>query len=154
MGRSASGVVASGLLLLLATTAALSMAQVPDPSEQTLPATDINRESNNPAKEAIKAREAQDKDKAKQEAVVEDSPPEPLGPVSDNAQLARRIEAALLNDVRTAKLGITVSLDEQNLIGLHGSVPSVQTRTAALELATKVAGTARVKNHLVISAKK
>jgi hypothetical protein len=59
MARHVSSVFVSvGLMLLTGT--ALSMAQVPDPAEQTLPATDINRESNNPAKEAIKAKEAQD----------------------------------------------------------------------------------------------
>jgi hypothetical protein len=154
MGRSASGVLVSGLLVLLATTTALSMAPLPDPAEQTLPATDINREGNNPAKEAIKAREAQAKDQAQQEAVANESPPPPAGPIPDSAQLVRRVEAALRSDARTAKLGIVVKLEEQNLIGLHGSVPSIESRTAVLDLATKVAGAARVRNHLVVAAGK
>jgi hypothetical protein len=134
----------------------MSMAQAPapDPGEQTLPATDMNRESNNPAKEAIKAREAQDRDKAKQEAATEERPTSPLGPVADSGQLVRSIDTALRNDVRTAKLGITVKLDEQNLIGLHGSVPSPESRAEVIALAAKVAGAARLKDDLVITGKK
>jgi osmotically-inducible protein OsmY len=153
MVRSTSGVLASGLLLLAA-AAAMSMAQVPDPPEPTLPATDINRESNNPAKEAIKAREAQEKDRAKQDAVAEEDSPLPSGPVLENAELVRRVEAALRNDARTAKLGVEVRVEESNLIGLHGSVPSIDSRTAVMDLAAKVAGAARLKNHLVVSGKK
>jgi osmotically-inducible protein OsmY len=137
--------------MLLAATA-WSMAQVPEPAEQTLPATDINRESNNPAKEAMKAKEAQEKDKAKQEAVAQESA-RPAGPVSNAAQLVRSVEAALRNDTRTAQLGLQVRLDEQNLIGLHGSVPSIESRTAAIDVAAKVAGAARVRNHLVVRGK-
>jgi hypothetical protein len=130
------------------------MAQVPESAEPTLPATDINRESNNPAKEAIKAREAQEKDRAKQDAVAEEDSPLPSGPVLEAAQLVRRIETALRNDTRTARLGIDVRAEESNLIGLHGSVPSVESRTAVIDLAAKVAGAARIRNHLVVAEKK
>ena len=58
------------------------------------------------------------------------------------------------SDTRTATLGITVKLDEQNLIGLHGSVPSIESRAAVTDVAAKVAGAARVRSHLVIAGKK
>src|SRR6185369_5795510 len=76
----------AGVLILMAAAVAPAADQ-PAPGDQTLPATDINRESNNPAKAAIKAREAQNKDKAKQEAVAEETAAPPAGPVADPAQL-------------------------------------------------------------------
>jgi osmotically-inducible protein OsmY len=152
MGRHTSHAFLTVGLLLLAATA-WSMAQPPEPAEPTLPATDINRESNNPAKEAIRAKEAQEKDKAKQAAVQESAKPV-AGPVSDAAQLVRSVESALRNDTRTAQLGIQVRVDEQDQIGLHGSVPTTESRNAVIDVAAKVAGAARVKNHLVVGGKK
>jgi hypothetical protein len=66
----------------------------------------------------------------------------------------RSVETALRNDTRTARLGITVKLDEQNLIGLQGSVPSIESRSAVIEVAAKVAGAARVRDRMVITGRK
>jgi len=154
MPRSFSGIFASGFLLLAATMAAFAAAQVQAPAEQTLPATDINRESNNPAKQAIRARQAQERDNAGQKAADEDTASQQSGPVSDIAQLLERVEAALRSDPRTQQLGIDVRLEEQDLVALHGAVPSVESRTAVMDVASKVAGATRVRNHLIVSAKK
>jgi osmotically-inducible protein OsmY len=143
MLRLASG----GLVLLIATAV---MAAAPEPGETTLPPTALDRESNNPAKAAIKAREAQDKEKAEQKAAAEEAPPAQEVPLASNAQLVQSVHAALRKDAQTAGLGVEVKLDEAKLIGLHGTVPSIESRSAAIAVATKVAGATRIKSYLVV----
>jgi osmotically-inducible protein OsmY len=152
MGRSLSGVAASAVLVLLGTATVSVVAQVKEPAEQILPATDINRETNNPAKQAIKARQAQEKDKAQVKAAEEETVPLQPGPVADSAQLVQRVNAALRNDARTAKLGIDAR-QEEDLIALHGTVSSVETRAAVIDLAAKVAGATRIRSHLIVTKK-
>jgi len=65
-----------------------------------------------------------------------------------SAQLVRDVEAALRNDPRTADLGVTVSIDEQQTIGLHGLVPSSTASTTAQSVASKTRGVKKVSNHL------
>jgi osmotically-inducible protein OsmY len=142
--------VASAVLMLLAGGIVLSAAPDFVPGDQTLPPTDINRESNNPAKAAIKAKEALEKEKSEREVVAAEAPAPQAGPVADSAQLARSVEAALRSDARTAKLGVTVQLDGERLIGLHGTVSSVDSRAAVISVATKVAGAARIKSYLEV----
>jgi osmotically-inducible protein OsmY len=60
------------------------------------------------------------------------------------------IEAALKQDNQTANLGILLSVDANQVIGLHGLVPSAQSRAAAEKVAKRAAGTQRVRNYLVI----
>lgn len=66
------------------------------------------------------------------------------------AQLVRSIEQALREDPRTANLGVAVSVDAAQVIGLHGLVPTRESRTVAEDLASRVAGATRVRSHLVI----
>lgn len=66
------------------------------------------------------------------------------------AQLVRDVEAALKADARTANLGVAVSIDEGGVIGLHGLVPSQDSRATAERVAAQVAGIKRLKNHLAI----
>lgn len=65
-------------------------------------------------------------------------------------QLARNVEQALRQDARTANLGVAVSVDESQVIGLHGLVPSRESRTLAEDIAGRVAGARRVRSHLVV----
>lgn len=64
--------------------------------------------------------------------------------------LVREVESALKQDRRTASLGVAVSVDEQQVIGLHGLVPSRESRAAAEEVAAGVDGVRRVSSHLVV----
>lgn len=64
--------------------------------------------------------------------------------------LVREVEKALRADGRTAPLGIAVSIDDGQVIGLHGLVPSAESRTAAEEVAARVTGVKRVRSHLVL----
>jgi osmotically-inducible protein OsmY len=66
------------------------------------------------------------------------------------ARLARNVEDALKNDKRTASLGVTVSVDEEQRIGLHGLVPTRESRALAESVASKAAGPKHIRNHLVI----
>jgi osmotically-inducible protein OsmY len=68
--------------------------------------------------------------------------------VPASAQLVRDVEAALRNDPRTADLGVTVSIDEQQTIGLHGLVPSSTASATAQSVASKTRGVKKVSNHL------
>jgi osmotically-inducible protein OsmY len=68
-------------------------------------------------------------------------------------QLARRVEAALKSDQRTASLGITVLVDDQQRVGLHGLVPTRESRTLAESVAGKAAGAGRIRNHLELPGK-
>jgi osmotically-inducible protein OsmY len=68
-------------------------------------------------------------------------------------QLARRVEAALKSDQRTANLGVTVLIDDQQRVGLHGLVPTRESRAVAESVAGKVAGAGRIRNHLELPGK-
>jgi len=57
-------------------------------------------------------------------------------------------------DARTEKLGVAVRLDADKRVGLHGSVPSPDSRAAVIAVATKVAGADRIRSHLVVTRKK
>jgi len=76
--------------------------------------------------------------------------PEPSTPpvVPAAVQLVRDVEAALRNDPRTADLGISVSIDEQQTIGLHGLVPSSAASATAQNVASRTRGVKKVANHL------
>jgi osmotically-inducible protein OsmY len=65
-------------------------------------------------------------------------------------QLVRNVEQALRIDARTANLGVAVSVDEAQVIGLHGLVPDRESRAAAEEVAARAAGATRLRSHLVV----
>lgn len=65
-------------------------------------------------------------------------------------QLVRNVEQALRLDERTSDLGVAVSVDEAQVIGLHGLVPTREGRAAAEEVAARAAGAARLRSHLVV----
>ncbi len=69
---------------------------------------------------------------------------------TETARVVRSIEDALRGDARTANLGVTVSVDEKHVIGLHGLLPSRASRTAAESVATRAAGSRQVRSHLVV----
>lgn len=77
-------------------------------------------------------------------------------PAAENAeerrqtQLVRQVEAALRADPSTAELGVAVSIDDAGVIGLHGLVPSGDSRTAAERVASRVTGGQGLRNHLAI----
>lgn len=81
---------------------------------------------------------------------LEVRPPEERIEEQKQAKLVRDIEAALRADPRTANLGVAVSMDEAGVIGLHGLVPSRDSRTQAERVATQAAGMRRVRNHLSV----
>ncbi len=64
--------------------------------------------------------------------------------------LVREVERALKADRRTADLGISVSIDDQQVIGLHGLVPTRESRAAAEEVAARVDGVQSVSSRLVV----
>lgn len=64
--------------------------------------------------------------------------------------LVREVERALKADRRTAHLGVSVSIDEQQVIGLHGLVPTRESRAAAEEVAARVDGVQSVSSRLVV----
>lgn len=66
------------------------------------------------------------------------------------ARLVKDVEEALRRDPRTAELGVAVSIDEGQVIGLHGLVPDRAGRAAAEDVAGKVTGVTQVRSHLVI----
>lgn len=65
-------------------------------------------------------------------------------------QLVRNVEQALRLDARTGNLGVAVSVDEAQVIGLHGLVPDRESRAAAEEVAGRAAGATRLRSHLVV----
>jgi osmotically-inducible protein OsmY len=69
----------------------------------------------------------------------------------ESAQLVRDVEAALRQDRRTADIGIAVSVDDQQVIGLHGLVASRESRRVAEDVAARVKGVKQVVNRLVIA---
>jgi osmotically-inducible protein OsmY len=64
--------------------------------------------------------------------------------------LVKDVEAALKRDTATANLGVTVSIDDQQTIGLHGLVPSREDRSAVERVAARVQGVRRIDSRLVI----
>lgn len=72
------------------------------------------------------------------------------GLLRERQRLVRGVEDALKNDTRTANLGVAVSFSTERVIGLHGLVPSQESRSAAMEVAQKAAGDSPVDNRLVV----
>jgi osmotically-inducible protein OsmY len=66
-------------------------------------------------------------------------------------QLVRDVEAALRADPRTSNLGVVVSIDAGEVIGLHGLVPSRDSRAVAEQVAAGVRGVQRVSSRLVVA---
>lgn len=66
------------------------------------------------------------------------------------AAKVREVESALRQDRRTASLGVAVSIDDEQVIGLHGLVPSRESRAAAEQVAAGVDGVKRVDSRLVV----
>jgi len=65
--------------------------------------------------------------------------------------LVREVEQALKADRRTANLGVAVSVDADQVIGLHGLVPTRESRAAAEEIAARVDGVQSVSSHLMVA---
>jgi osmotically-inducible protein OsmY len=66
------------------------------------------------------------------------------------AQLVRNVELALRQDQRTADIGVAVSIDDRQVIGLHGLVPTRESRRAVEEVVARVKGVKQVTNRLVV----
>jgi osmotically-inducible protein OsmY len=83
---------------------------------------------------------------------VEVRPESPQVGTADVAasNMVREVEQALRNDRRTASLGVAVSIDDKQVVTLHGLVPSRESRAAAEEIAARVDGVQRVSSHLVV----
>ncbi len=64
--------------------------------------------------------------------------------------LVRNVEEALKRDMATANLGVTVSIDDQQTIGLYGLVPSREARSAVERVASRVQGVRKIESRLVI----
>ncbi len=64
--------------------------------------------------------------------------------------LVKSVEDALKRDMATANLGVTVSIDEQQTIGLHGLVPSREARSAVERVASRVQGVRKIDSRLVV----
>ncbi|MEO8314243.1 MAG: BON domain-containing protein [Pseudomonadota bacterium] len=133
--------------LVLAATYAQAAPAPGDDLKPTVPATSTERTENNPAKAAIEAKEALKKDKA---ATSERPPAENVAPESDPVRI---VEEALRADMRTARLSIQVHTDSAGLIELSGTVPSLQSRTAAESVASKAVAPHPIQNRLVVSEK-
>jgi osmotically-inducible protein OsmY len=65
--------------------------------------------------------------------------------------VVRDVETALRQDARTAKLQVTVGIDDQQTVQLGGLVPSAADRAAAEAVAARVKGVRRVENGLIAS---
>jgi osmotically-inducible protein OsmY len=77
-------------------------------------------------------------------------PDEQQAAIEQATQLARSVEQALRDNPRTANLGVAVSVDEAQVIGLHGLVPTRESRTLAEDLASRIAGAKRIRSHLLV----
>lgn len=66
-----------------------------------------------------------------------------------STQLVRDVESALRRDPRTADLDVSVSIDSQQTVSLHGLVPSRESRAAAQAVAQQTRGVVRIDNRLV-----
>lgn len=64
--------------------------------------------------------------------------------------LVRDVEEALRRDMTTANLGVTVSIDDQQTIGLYGLVPSREARAAVERVAARVQGVKKIDSRLMI----
>lgn len=64
-------------------------------------------------------------------------------------RLVRAVELALQRDARTAQIGVAVSIDDEGVIGLHGLVSSAESRALAEQVAARVEGVSRLRNHLL-----
>jgi osmotically-inducible protein OsmY len=123
------------MLVLVATAAPVAGAAQQAEPPPLAPPSGIDREENNPAKAASKAREAHQKDEQRDAALD-----------ASASALMQRVEVALLKDPATAKLGIQVSVDENQVIELRGAVPSTAGRVAAERVATAVDGATKIRN--------
>lgn len=64
--------------------------------------------------------------------------------------LVHEVERALKQDRRTTSLGVAVSIDDDQVVSLHGLVPSRESRAAAEEVTARVSGVKRVSSRLVV----
>ena len=71
-------------------------------------------------------------------------------PVQQSVTLVREVEKALREDQRTANLGVVVSIDDGQVIGLHGLVPTRENRQAAEDVAARVTGVKRIRSNLLV----
>lgn len=76
--------------------------------------------------------------------------PEAGALAQEQAQAVNGVKEALLRDPRTANLGVAVSFSDERVIGLHGLVPSVESRRVAAEVARQAAGHLPVDNRLAV----
>jgi osmotically-inducible protein OsmY len=74
----------------------------------------------------------------------------PRGAEQQSVSLVQQVQKALRDDQRTANLGVSVSIDDSQVIGLHGLVPSAENRRVAEDVAGRVHGVKRVRSHLVV----
>lgn len=73
-------------------------------------------------------------------------------PLSTQAlALVHEVERALKQDRRTTSLGVAVSIDDDQVVSLHGLVPSRDSRAAAEEVAARVSGVKSVSSRLVVA---
>lgn len=151
--RFAMSRLAIGIPALLAVSASFAAALPDDLPKPAVPSTSIERPENNPAKAAIAANEAMKKDSATAEETISSTGDQTEDPaLLPPAQLAGRVEQALLKDTRTATLGVRVSVDAKGAITLRGTVTSAKSSVAAESVAAQAAGKA-VQNLLVIRPK-
>jgi len=64
--------------------------------------------------------------------------------------LVKNVEDALKRDMATANLGVTVSIDDHQTIGLHGLVPSREARIAVERVTSRVQGVRKIDSRLVV----
>lgn len=81
---------------------------------------------------------------------IEVKPGQPPAVEQRSADQVRDVEEALKQDSRTANLGIMVSVDERQMIGLHGLVPTRESSVAAESVAKQAVGAQRIRNYLVV----
>lgn len=68
----------------------------------------------------------------------------------EDLALVHEVERALKQDRRTSSLGVAVSIDDDQVVSLHGLVPSRESRAAAEEVAARVNGVKSVSSRLVV----
>lgn len=81
---------------------------------------------------------------------IEVRPEAPTPARTAASTLVQDVEHALKQDQRTANLGVSVTVDDAQVIGLHGLVPSRESRAAAEEIAARVNGVQRINSRLVV----
>ena len=81
---------------------------------------------------------------------IEVRPQAPTPARTAASTLVQDVEQALKQDQRTANLGVSVTVDDKQVIGLHGLVPSRESRAAAEEIAARVTGVQRINSRLVV----